>query len=58
MCLIRLGNETYPIDTGDLEPESSPCIVGTIQVIAHDKNDIEQFSKQLGFLEIGTGFGQ
>ena len=58
MCLIRLGNETYPIDTGDLEPESSPCIVGTIQVIAHDKNDIEQFSEQLGFLEIGTCLGE
>lgn len=57
-CLIDLGNETYPIDTGDLETESSSCIIGTIQVIAHDKNDIEQFSKQLGFLEVGTGFGQ
>lgn len=49
---------TYPIDTRDLETKGSSSVIGTIEVISHDKNDIEQFSEQLGFLEIGTCLGK
>jgi hypothetical protein len=49
---------TYPIDTGDLEPESSSGVIGTIEVVSHDQDDIEQFSEACCALEIGACLGQ
>ena len=49
---------TYPVDTGDLESKGSSSVIGSIQVISHDQNDIEQFSEQLGVLQVGTRLGQ
>jgi hypothetical protein len=45
---------TYPVDTGDLESKGSTGVVGTVQIISHDKNNIEQFSEVFGRFEIRT----
>jgi hypothetical protein len=51
-------DRTYPVDTGDFETKGSSCIVGSVQVVAHDQNDVQQFSEQLGILQVGTRFRQ
>lgn len=43
---------TYSVDTGYLETERTPCIIGPIEIIAHHEDDIEQLSEQFGVGEI------
>lgn len=48
----------YPIDTGNLETKGSTSIIGTVEVITHDQNDIKKFSEALGSQQIRTRLGQ
>lgn len=49
---------TYPVDTGHLEPKGPSGIVGPVQVIAHDQNDIQKLSETLGIAEVDARLGE
>jgi len=43
---------THPVDTSNLEPEGPTGVIGAVQVVAHGKDDVEQFLEQLGVAQV------